>query len=188
MHSLPISISVAVSRILHDVTTVESTDLESEITTLVDKLRTNLRIGISELTLAVMWMQDVVQRCKQTLFDDIWKLVFLGCVSIGIKYMTDGFYLVDIIEYVTSEFSLCHLKWAENIVFEHHISLDMVSRHHTFRTALTLVVIERPLSRNRGSNTGQGIDMVLLSPLDVNFYSRKMYDLLPDLKIWKQQE
>ena len=57
--------------------------------------------------------------------------------------MNDGFYVVDIVDHLTDEFSLAALKQGERLAASEYDWVGLTSRHRSFRNALLSVALEQ---------------------------------------------
>ena len=74
-----------------------------------------------------------------------WKFAFTVGLSIGAKFTTEGFFVADIIQHVTNEFTLDCLKEGEGIAIEMFDWANINQRCRNFRNALVNVALEEPL-------------------------------------------
>jgi len=75
-----------------------------------------------------------------------WKFAYTVGLSLGAKFTTEGFYLADIVNHLTDEFTLETLLEGERIACEAYDWLAMNERVRVFRNALLNVALEEPLT------------------------------------------
>jgi len=136
MHSLSVATGVAIARLL-DRPNAETT---GAVTALVERARLGLVMGPSELTAAMMFAQPLVKA-----WPEHWLLAYLIGVDLGMKYLHDGFYLSDIINFVTDGFTLKQLKQVEHQAFMITEWTGIHLRFFSFRNALASVAAEYAL-------------------------------------------
>ncbi|KAL1496828.1 hypothetical protein AB1Y20_014414 [Prymnesium parvum] len=136
MHSLSVATGVAIARLL-DRPNAETT---GAVTALVERARLGLVMGPSELTAAMMFAQPLVKA-----WPEHWLLAYLIGVDLGMKYLHDGFYISDIVMFVTDIFTLKQLKEAERQAFSIAEWSGIHKRFFSFRNALASVAVEYAL-------------------------------------------
>ncbi|KAL1507880.1 hypothetical protein AB1Y20_007487 [Prymnesium parvum] len=135
MHCLSIASGVAIARLLDNPTAA----IVKQATMLVDRARVGLVMGPSELTAAMMFAQPLVKAWPQQ-----WVLAYLIGVDLGMKYLHDGFFISDIISFVTDGFSLHQLKRGERQAFGMVEFGNFHKRFFSFRNALASLAVEFP--------------------------------------------
>jgi len=112
-----------------------------------ERARVSLKLDSSILANAVMFAQPLVIQWKPH-----WKYAYTIGLALAAKLDLDGFFIADIIDYVTDDFPLYILKKGERMAFEQwekdmqDKSFDLRARRLTFRNALVHVALEAPLS------------------------------------------
>jgi len=136
MHNLSWATGVAVQRLMQDAGYQAD---EREIAEYVQFARERLALDNASIVCAMMITQPLIR-----LFSPEWKFAYTVAVSLGTKLVTEGFFVADIIEHLTNEFSLTALKSGERMAMSHYDWLDFPSRQQTFRNALISVALESP--------------------------------------------
>ncbi|KAL1529847.1 hypothetical protein AB1Y20_000778 [Prymnesium parvum] len=133
MPSLSVATGVAIARLLDRPTS----ETIITVAALVDRARLGLAMGPSKLTAAMMFAQPLVKA-----WPEHWLLAYLIGVDLGMKYLHDGFFLSDIINFVTDGFTLKQLKQVERQAFTISEWRGIHLRFFSFRNALASVAVE----------------------------------------------
>jgi len=145
---------VAISRLLDDVDVAEGGDFAQEIAEYAELARVRLHLDNSAVTAAMMFAQPLVEMWKPQ-----WKFAYTIGLSLGAKFTTEGFFIVDIIDHLTDEFSMEALKEGERIAVASYDWVAMNQRLRVFRNALVSVALEQPLAPS-------GMLPILMQPED----------------------
>lgn len=140
MHTHSMASGLAIARLVEDA----PADLAQEAAAYVERARVKLALDNSALVAALMFAQPLIK-----MWVPHWKFGYTIGLSIGIKFTTDGFYIADIIEHFTNEFTLECLKKGERVAIQHIDWAYMNSRWRNFRNALVNVALEEPLPAAR---------------------------------------
>jgi len=129
MHTFSEATGIAIVKLLEaQGSLVPDVDTVSEYAELC---RVCLDLGNAEVVMAMMFAQPLVR-----MWAPHWKFAYTVSVSLGAKYAADGFYLIDIVEHVTAEFSLEQLREGERLALEEYQFGNMNDRYRKFRNAL----------------------------------------------------
>lgn len=109
----------------------------TDIAPYVERCRTGLELINEEMISAMMFVQPIVREWAPN-----WKFSYLVAVSLGVKFITGGFYISDIVTYVTDQFDLDTLRFGEAIAFDSYHWGDMKTRFVRFRNALINVALQ----------------------------------------------
>ena len=112
-----------------------------EIADYVELARVRLQLDNAAITAAMMFMQPLMD-----IWHPHWKFAYTVAISLGAKYTTEGFYIIDIINHLTNEFSLAALKQGERIAVSTYDWNSMNRRTRIFRNALVNVSLETPMT------------------------------------------
>ncbi|KAL1514562.1 hypothetical protein AB1Y20_003657 [Prymnesium parvum] len=107
---------------------------------IVERARVGLVMGPSELTAAMMFAQPLMKVWPQQ-----WVFAYLIGVDLGMKHLQDGFFISDIVSFVTDGFSLQELKQAERQAFGMVEFGNFHKRFFSFRNALASLAVEFPM-------------------------------------------
>jgi len=110
-----------------------------EIADYAEAARERLEMDNAAVTASIMIAQPLLERWAPE-----WKLAYTIAVAIGTKITTEGFFLSDIIQHLTNEYSLQTLIRCERIALEAYDLLDLRTRQWRFRNALISVALEQP--------------------------------------------
>ena len=135
MHPHSLATAVAISRLVED----PPVCIVEEVANFVELARMRLALSISSLAVALMCAQPLLHHPS---WQPHWKFAYCVALSLGIKYTIDGFFVGDIIEFVTDEFSLEELKMGEMLAFCFLDGLILAQGVRRFRNALTNVALE----------------------------------------------
>lgn len=130
-----IATGVAIARLLSDA----SPSVVHEAAEFAELARVRLALDNAAMSAAVMFAQPLIK-----MWQPHWKFAYTIGLSLGVKYTTDGFYVVDIIDHVTKEFSLEFLKEGERLALGMIDWNNMNQCCTTFRNALVSVALELP--------------------------------------------
>ncbi|KAL1498722.1 hypothetical protein AB1Y20_014032 [Prymnesium parvum] len=136
MHSLSIGSGVAIARLLDRPTA----HFVKQAATVVERARVGLVMGPSELTAAMMFAQPLVKAWPQQ-----WVFAYLIGVDLGMKYLQDGFFISDIVSFVTDGFSVQQLKQGERQAFGMVECGNFHKRFFSSRNALASLAVEFPM-------------------------------------------
>jgi len=112
-----------------------------EVSEYAERCRVRLALGNAEVVMAMVFAQPLVQ-----MWAPRWKFAYTVSVSLGTKYMTEGFHLSDIVAHVTDEFSLEALQQGEQQALEVYTFDDMNARYRQFRNALVNVGVRKTVA------------------------------------------
>jgi len=133
---------VAISRLLDDVDVAGQNEyVAQEIAEYAELARVRLHLDNAAVTAAMMFAQPLVEMWKPQ-----WKFAYTIGLSLGAKFTTEGFFIVDIIDHLTDEFSMEALKEGERIAVASYDWVAMNQRLRVFRNALVSVALEQPLA------------------------------------------
>ncbi|KAL1515802.1 hypothetical protein AB1Y20_002418 [Prymnesium parvum] len=135
-HSLSIASGVAIARLLDR----PISELATKAVMLVESARVGLVMGPSELTAAMLFAQPLMKAWPEQ-----WMFAYLIGVDIGMKYLHDGFFICDIISFVTDAFSLKQLKEGERQALGMVDWSAIQQRLLRFHKALASLAMEFPL-------------------------------------------
>lgn len=121
----------------------------NNVATIFEASTVKLRMDSSMITQSLMVLQTYLKEFPNA---DI-EITTLAGISLGIKYITDGFYISDIFEHVTNFFTVKELETAEHNIFSvvQSISLQSLPR---FRNGLLNVACESPHDNDDVKFTG----------------------------------
>jgi len=146
---------VAISRLLDDVDVAGQNEyVAQEIAEYAELARVRLHLDNAAVTAAMMFAQPLVEMWKPQ-----WKFAYTIGLSLGAKFTTEGFFIVDIIDHLTDEFSMEALKEGERIAVASYDWVAMNQRLRVFRNALVSVALEQPLAPS-------GMLPILMQPED----------------------
>ena len=128
---------VAIARLLED----NRPEFIQEVAEYAEEARVRLALDNSAVTTAMMFAQPLLEMWKPE-----WKFAYTVGLSLGAKFTTEGFYLADIVNHLTDEFTLETLLEGERIACEAYDWLAMNERVRVFRNALLNVALEEPLT------------------------------------------
>jgi hypothetical protein len=137
MHNYAKATGVAIARLLED----DRPEVVQEISEYAEEARIRLALDNSAVTAAMMFAQPLVKMWRPE-----WKFAYTIGLSLGAKFTTEGFYLGDIVDHLTDEFTLETLREGERIACEAYDWLEMNERVRAFRNALLNVTLEEPLA------------------------------------------
>lgn len=143
MHSLSIASGIAIGRLVKTKNSDENSKVVMEAAEFTDRARLKLGLENSSIVTAIMFAQSLI-----SLWLPHWKFAYTIGLSLAIKFTTDGFYLIDIIEHLTDEFSLNNLQEGERIALSIIETFDMERRFCIFRCALANLALNN--SRSSG--------------------------------------
>ncbi|KAL1514812.1 hypothetical protein AB1Y20_003897 [Prymnesium parvum] len=135
-HSLSIASGVAISRLLER----PISELAIRVAILVERARVGLVMGPSEMTAAMMFAQPLIKAWPEQ-----WMFAYLIGVDLGMKYLHDGFFICDIINFVNDFFSLMQLKEGERQALSMVDWSNIQQRFLLFRKELASLAMEFPL-------------------------------------------
>ncbi|KAL3910067.1 MAG: hypothetical protein SGPRY_009196 [Prymnesium sp.] len=125
MHTTCLGSAVAISRL------ASRRQLMPEAARFIELVRCKLVVSGTNLILAMVFAQPLILTWR-----DSWKLAYLIGLSLGMKLTTEGFYLKDMITYVTNEFTFAMLEEAERKALRIVSLRRLEERHQMFRNAL----------------------------------------------------
>jgi len=134
MHTISWASGQAIARLM------KQDELAEEAASYAELARNRLQLDNSMAVAALMFAQPLV-----TMWEPHWKFAYTIGISLGAKLATEGFYLIDIIERLTSDFPMKALREGERKALEHFNWVNMTDRLLLFRNALVHVAIEEPL-------------------------------------------
>jgi len=117
-----------------------------EVSEYAERCRVRLALGNAEVVMAMVFAQPLVQ-----MWAPRWKFAYTVSVSLGTKYMTEGFHLSDIVAHVTDEFSLEVLQQGEQQALKVYPFGDMNARYCQFRNALVNVGVRMAVAPAPGT-------------------------------------
>lgn len=122
-------------------------EIVREISEFAELARIKLKLDNSIMANAVMFTQPLIQAWHHTWEPNKpeWKFAYLIALNLSAKLNSDGFYIADVIDHVSNEFSLQALKMGERLAFKLYQFEDMHERRRSFRNALIHVALEKPL-------------------------------------------
>ncbi|KAL1527462.1 hypothetical protein AB1Y20_016127 [Prymnesium parvum] len=135
IHTYSLATGVAIARLLEE----PSATVADEAAAFAEHARVSLALDNAAMTAAIMFAQPLVK-----MWQPHWKFAYVIGLCLGVKYTTDGFYIVDILDHVTKEFSLEFLKEGERLALSTVEWTNMSHRSRIFRNALVGVALERP--------------------------------------------
>jgi len=141
MHSHSIASGLAIARLVDN---PDDPHLAQEAADFVEHARTRLALDNSAVTCAMMFSQPLIK-----MWVPHWKFAYTVGLAMGVKFTTEGFFLIDILEHVTQEFTLECLKAGEALALELFDWTSMNQRCRDFRNALVSVALESPPSARR---------------------------------------
>jgi len=142
MHTHSLASGLAIARLLDDEDDNEG--LAQEAAEYVEHARVKLALDNAAITTGMMFAQPLIK-----MWAPHWKFAYTVGLVVGVKYTTEGFYLADIIDHVTQEFTLECLKAGESLAVELFDWNGMHQRCRDFRNALVSVALEAPPSARR---------------------------------------
>lgn len=143
LHSMSYASATAVARLLTREGVQVSRELFTSIGAFIEKARLNLCLENSALSACIMFVQPLMQVWKQN-----WKFALTVALSLGTKFVTEGFFLSDITERLTDEFSVTQLRYGESKALEMYDWGWMRERLRSFRNALVTVALEQASSKH----------------------------------------
>ena len=143
MHHFSKATAVAIARRLGEVLGAPVPDaLVEEMADYAERCRVNLALDNAEVTAAMMFAHPLIETWAPH-----WKFAYTVAVSLGAKFTTtEGFYLSDVVEHVTDEFSLERLREGEELALKGYQWGDMNGRRRQFRNALVNVALQEPVA------------------------------------------
>ena len=136
MHSTSIATAIAIARLVDNA----PPGLVGEAAAYVERARMRLALDNAALSAAMMFAQPLIK-----LWRPHWKFAYTVGLALGIKFTTEGFFLVDIVQHLTDEFSLRVLKEGEFAALKVIDWFDANRRCRSFHNALVSVALEHPL-------------------------------------------
>jgi len=133
MHTTSIATAIAIERLLDD----PPAGLRAEAIEYVELARNNLALDNASITAGIMFAQPLIK-----MWQPHWKFAYTVGLAVGIKYTTEGFYIGDIVEHLTSEFPLDCLLEGEAIAITVFDWSQMHQRLRNFRNALVNVALD----------------------------------------------
>jgi len=140
MHSHAMATGLAVARLLEN----PDPGLVVEAAEFAELARVKLALDNAAITSSMMFAQPLIKMWRPH-----WKFAYTVGLSIGVKFTTEGFYISDIIDHVTDEFTLGCLKEGECLALRLFDWAEIHARFRNFRNALVHVALERPLPAAR---------------------------------------
>lgn len=144
MHNLSKATAKAIGRRLEAIGVIVSEAILLEISAFAERARVGLCLDNASVTAAVMFAQPLLD-----MWGTHWKFAYTVGLCLGVKLTTEGFYIADILEHVTDEFSLEVLKRGERdalAVYDEQLGWSHLNeRCRMFRNALVNVALEEPL-------------------------------------------
>ena len=137
MHTFSMASAIAIARLMDN----PPPELIDEAAVYVELARVHLALDVACLTAAMVFAQPLIKR-----WQPCWKFAYTVGLSLGAKYVTEGFYLADIHDQLTDEFGLENLQKGEEIALEGFDFGRMNLRFRNFRNALADVAMEQPLA------------------------------------------
>jgi len=131
---------VAIDRVMKRLDEAVPADVQ-EIADYVELARVRLQLDNAAITAAMMFVQPLID-----IWHPHWKFAYTVAISLGAKYTTEGFYIIDIINHLTNEFSLEALKHGERVAVKIYDWNSMNRRTRIFRNALLNVSLETPIT------------------------------------------
>jgi len=177
---------VAIERILSRNESVETPVTAAEISEYVELARVRLQLDNAAVTAAMMFAQPLLE-----IWDPHWKFAYTVALSLGAKYTTEGFFVIDIINHLTNEFSLEALKEGERVALYNYDWNTMHRRVRVFRNALVNVSLETPMApaANHTPPPTQpddfGLHVLILddSPMVCELHEHMVRTIRPDARI-----
>jgi len=151
MHSHSVATGLAIARLLGQ----PPEGLAQEAAEFVEHARVNLALDNVSVTSAMMFAQSLIKMWRPH-----WKFAYTVGLSLGVKFTTEGFYISDIIDHVTDEFSLECLKEGECLAIELLDWANMNERTRSFRNALANVALENPLPAHRAPTSRPSFEVL----------------------------
>ena len=139
MHTFSMASAIAIARLMDD----PPPDLIMEAAQYVELARVHLALDVACLTAAMVFAQPLIKK-----WQTCWKFAYTIGLALGAKFVTEGFYLMDIHDQLTDEFRLEDLQKGEEIALEGFDFGRMNTRFRNFRNALADVAMEQPLAAN----------------------------------------
>lgn len=128
---------VAIARLVED--ECGHTVNPKEVADYAEMARVRLALDTASVSHAMMFVQPLIN-----MWAPDWKFAYTIALSLGTKFVTEGFHIIDIIDHLTNEYSLQALKRGERIAAGAYDWMNISSRPWVFRNALLSVALEQP--------------------------------------------
>lgn len=133
MHTLSAATGIAIGRLVSK----DNADIARQAAKYVELARVRLALENASIILAMVFAQPLILR-----WGEHWKFAYTVGLSLGIKFTIDGFFLADIVDHLTDEFSLQNLKEGEQLALNVLDIMKLQQSFGTFRSALAGIALE----------------------------------------------